>query len=113
MAYSLDDLKQLTIVQLDALESGIAAARAHVKAEAARELKAKLAALAAESGLTMQELLAAASGSVTKSGRAKAELAPKYKHPENEGTTWSGRGRQPEWFKAYIEAGKSADDLLI
>ena len=38
---------------------------------------------------------------------------PKYRHPENPSLTWSGRGRQPAWFKEAIDAGTSRDDLLI
>jgi DNA-binding protein H-NS len=38
---------------------------------------------------------------------------PKYEHPENPALTWSGRGRQPDWFKEALGAGHSRDDLLI
>jgi DNA-binding protein H-NS len=36
--------------------------------------------------------------------------APKFK--DDQGNVWSGRGPRPAWFKAALEAGKSADELL-
>ncbi|MEM9975488.1 MAG: H-NS histone family protein [Pseudomonadota bacterium] len=41
----------------------------------------------------------------------KAPAKAKYRNPENPSQTWSGRGRQPGWFKDAMKAGKSADDL--
>ena len=38
---------------------------------------------------------------------------PKYRHPENPSLTWSGRGRQPAWFKEAMDAGQNRDDLLV
>lgn len=35
---------------------------------------------------------------------------PKFK--DDQGNVWSGRGPRPGWFKAALEAGKSADELL-
>jgi DNA-binding protein H-NS len=42
---------------------------------------------------------------------AKAPRPPKFQ--DEAGHTWSGVGKRPEWFKAALAAGKSADDLLI
>lgn len=36
---------------------------------------------------------------------------PKY--TDGAGRTWSGVGKRPNWFKDAIEAGKTAEDLLI
>ena len=36
--------------------------------------------------------------------------APKYK--DDQGNVWSGRGPRPGWFKAALEAGRSAEELL-
>ena len=59
-------------------------------------------------------IAAAAKQGVKKKGKGKqqaAELAsPKFK--DDQGNVWSGRGPRPVWFKAALEAGKTADDLL-
>lgn len=41
---------------------------------------------------------------------AAAVRAPKYK--DDQGNVWSGRGPRPGWFKAALEVGKSAEELL-
>jgi DNA-binding protein H-NS len=41
---------------------------------------------------------------------AAANGAPKFK--DDLGNVWSGRGPRPAWFKAALEAGKSAEELL-
>jgi DNA-binding protein H-NS len=41
---------------------------------------------------------------------AAANGAPKFK--DYQGNVWSGRGPRPAWFKAALEAGKSAEELL-
>lgn len=44
-----------------------------------------------------------------KKAAAAAMGAPKFK--DDQGNEWSGRGPRPAWFKAALDAGKSADDL--
>lgn len=41
------------------------------------------------------------------------KVSAKYCNPENTSNTWSGRGRQPEWFKAAIAAGISREEMEI
>ena len=46
-------------------------------------------------------------------GKGKASVAPNApKFRDDQGNVWSGRGPRPAWFKAALEAGKSADELL-
>lgn len=40
-------------------------------------------------------------------------LPPKYRHPDDEKVTWSGKGRHPVWFDKWIEDGGSAEALEI
>lgn len=44
---------------------------------------------------------------------AKSKVKPKYRSPDNAKLVWSGRGRPPAWVKAWVDAGKKIDDLLI
>ena len=46
----------------------------------------------------------------SKKAATAAVAAPKFK--DDKGNVWSGRGPRPGWFKAALEAGKSADELL-
>jgi DNA-binding protein H-NS len=44
---------------------------------------------------------------------AGSKVAPKYRNPENESETWSGRGKQPRWLQAHTSQGRVLDDFLI
>ena len=72
-----------------------------------------------------KEALAAADAAAREKGFSLAELTggpesksrkpspPKYRHPENHSLTWSGRGRQPGWYKELVAAGTPEKDLII
>ena len=71
------------------------------RGEALREMEL----IAQKHGIPLRDLV---------QGGPKRNLqVPKYKHPENSALTWSGRGRQPAWFKEALDAGHSRDDLLV
>ena len=48
-----------------------------------------------------------------KKASKKTIAAPKFRNPENPDQTWSGRGRQPSWYKDAVDAGKSPDSMAI
>ena len=50
---------------------------------------------------------------VIQGGSKQSVQVPKYRHPENPALTWSGRGRQPAWFREAIDAGHSRENLLV
>lgn len=64
-----------------------------------------LQAVAKEHGLSIDEILG------NKASKGKAALPPKFRNPENPDQTWSGRGRQPAWYKAAMESGTSPESL--
>ncbi|KAK42937.1 DNA-binding protein [Caballeronia jiangsuensis] len=38
---------------------------------------------------------------------------PRYRDPANPFNTWSGRGKRPDWLKAYLEQGAQLSDFEI
>ena len=44
---------------------------------------------------------------------AKAPLPPMYSNPNDSTQTWSGRGRRPQWAVAWMDSGRSLDELKI
>ena len=57
----------------------------------------------------------AAANSVDKQPTPKRPVkkaAPKIKFRDESGNTWSGIGKRPNWFKAALAAGKTAEQLL-
>lgn len=95
---SLDELKRLK----KELDKAIANYDDRRKAEARRDLEEK----AREYGFSLSEL---AGVKTTK----RSTVSPKYRNPGNPEQTWSGRGRQPTWFREAIVAGTEPDDLKI
>lgn len=95
---SLEDLKRLK----RELDKAIANYDDRRKAEARRDLEEK----AREYGFSLSEL---AGVKTTKRG----PVAPKYRNPSNPDQVWTGRGRQPTWFREAIEAGTEPADLII
>ncbi|MCF3525246.1 H-NS family nucleoid-associated regulatory protein [Stenotrophomonas maltophilia] len=90
----------------------------------AAAMRAKINKYAKDHGYTIQELYevpdaAAPSKSkkttVRKSPSASklGKVAPKYRNPATPNETWTGRGRQPKWMAALVQAGKSPADFLI
>ncbi|MGB3408896.1 MAG: H-NS histone family protein [Jannaschia sp.] len=88
----------------------IGKAQAEYDGRRLKELRAEIEVMLAKEGFTLSDLFDGKS--VRKSG-GKAKAAPKYKHPENGTVTWSGRGRQPQWFKDHVNGGGKAEDLAI
>jgi DNA-binding protein H-NS len=45
--------------------------------------------------------------------KAYPRVLPKYRNPANSEETWSGRGKQPRWVAAALQAGRHLEELLI
>ncbi|MDF1871789.1 H-NS histone family protein [Vannielia sp.] len=45
--------------------------------------------------------------------KAGPKGAPKYANPADKTQTWTGKGRQPNWVKEGLAAGKSLADFAI
>ena len=97
---SLKDLKQLQKDVAKALDSF----GTRKKSEALSVLEAK----AQEFGFSLADLM----GVITPR-KSPGPAGAKYRHPENPEITWSGRGRQPAWFKAVVNAGQAAETMAV
>ncbi len=62
---------------------------------------------AAEFGFSLDEV----SSGAKKAKGAKA--AAKYANPSDKSQTWTGKGRQPNWYRDMISQGTSPDDLAV
>jgi DNA-binding protein H-NS len=71
-------------------------------------LREKMVALAAESGLSIDEIMGG-----SKSGK-RPPVPAKFRNPENADETWSGRGRMPNWMTAKLtKRGVTKEDFVI
>lgn len=80
--------------------------------------KAALAAAkkaAAEHGVAWEELTGgeAPKKRGRKAGKPKTVGKAKYANPADKSQTWTGKGRQPEWYKAEIAKGTDPKTLEI
>jgi len=91
------NLKRLTPKELDDLTRQIEAHKSERRSSHLGVVRAKAEAMARAAGLTLTEVFPQAG---TK--RRGAAVAPKYRNPADHSQTWSGRGRQPRWFKAAL-----------
>lgn len=101
------NLNDMSLEELKALEKNVGAAIKSFEARKLAEARDVLTAKAKELGVSIEEVFG------SKGAKVKKPVEPKYRHPENPDLTWSGRGRQPVWFKEAIQGGTPEEDLLI
>lgn len=102
------DLKDMSRKELEKLIRDAENALKSVAQREKRDARKAAEKAAAEFGFTLDELTSAGG---KKSARNSG--APKYQNPADESQTWTGKGRQPVWFKEAIAAGTSAEDMAI
>ena len=100
---NLDKMKR---EELQDLQRKVNAALKNYDDRQKKEAQSKLEAMAKEMGFSLSDF------SAGKKAKASGGI-PKFVHPENPAKTWSGRGRQPQWFKDALASGKSEADLSI
>lgn len=102
------DLSKMSLEDLKALKKNVEKEIKDFRNRARTAAMKDLQALAKKHGLSVDEIVG------RKKGKGKKPAAPaKYKNPKDASQTWSGRGRQPAWFKEALGKGKSAKSLEI
>lgn len=109
------DLKSMTRKELEKLKTNVEKTLAKL---GEKDKKAALAAAqkaAAAHGFSLAEITGAVPQKKTRKTKASPKTAsvPKYKNPADPDQTWTGKGRQPEWFKSAIQSGTSPDAMEI
>ena len=109
---NIDDLSTKQLKEL------IVRAEARIKEVQKDEMqatRAKLNELIASSGFDVSDLFPGTRGRGRPkgSGSSKSSSGAKYRSPRDPNLTWTGKGRQPNWIKDELKAGKSLDAFLI
>ena len=107
------DLSKMTRKQLERLIKDAERALKTISTKEKREAKKAAEKAAAKFGFTLSELTSEAieapartRAKSSKPKAAKKSSSPaKYANPSDKSQTWTGKGRQPAWYKAAIEAG--------
>lgn len=117
------DFTQYNLSQLKQLKARVAKEIDKRESEKKTVLLKQLRKLARKEGIELEELLDMAAKPTAPSKGAKttkqspsfapqrAALPIKYRNPNNLSQGWSGRGRKPGWFEAWVNNGGSLDAL--
>ncbi|WP_322894112.1 MULTISPECIES: H-NS histone family protein [unclassified Yoonia] len=106
------DLSAMSRAQLESLKLQVEKALVDV---AEKDKKAALAAAekaAADHGFSLAEITGQMAGRKGKAG-PKSTAPAKYRNPEDASQTWTGKGRQPQWFKSALADGTSPEAMEI
>lgn len=101
------NLEKMTLEELRSLRKDVDKAIDSVQRRQRTEALKEMQAVAKKHGLSVDEVI----GGKTKAQKSKAPA--KYRNPANPEQVWSGRGRQPAWYKAAINAGKKPESMEI
>ena len=74
------------------------------------ELRAEIEKMLSAEGYSVADIFGAAAAKASK-GKGRAKGAAKFRHPENPQITWTGKGRQPAWYRDHVEKGGNPEDL--
>lgn len=111
------DLKSMSSKELEKLLADVKKALQSAKARDRRQALKAAEKAAGEWGFSLTELAAgekpAKKAPKNKTKSTKTKSKPQFANPADKTQTWTGKGRQPNWFRAEIENGKSADALRI
>ncbi|KJV27580.1 KorB protein [Aquitalea magnusonii] len=100
-------LSGLSFTELQDLHSKVVTAIEQQQAAEKADAKRQIMELVKLHSLNLDDVLSKATATVRKPVEAK------YKNPNNESQTWTGRGRKPAWVQALLDEGFSLEDLAI
>lgn len=103
------DISSLSLVELKQLHKQIPAEIVRREEQEKKKVLDEVKALAEAHGFSIDQLLAAKDAKV----RVSKPVAVKYRHPENQALTWTGRGRKPQWVEAWLGHGRTMEELAV
>ena len=111
------DLKSMNRKQLEKLLSDVKKALLNAQARDRREARKAAEKAAAEFGFSLGDLTDDAKPvRKGRKGKGKAngpKSAPKFANPADRSQTWTGKGRQPNWYRAEVEKGTAPEKMAI
>ncbi|SFF05566.1 DNA-binding protein H-NS [Sulfitobacter brevis] len=114
-----DDLRGMSRKELEKLLAKVEKALETSRARDQRDARKAAQKAAAEFGFSLNDIsddekpTAKNTKVKAKAKKAKSPSKPKFANPSDKTQTWTGKGRQPEWYRTEIETGTNPDDMLI
>jgi DNA-binding protein H-NS len=107
------ELKSMTRKDLEKLRKDVDAALEKVESRELKLAHDAAAKAAADFGFSLEEVSALSDGSKRGSKAPRSVSPAKYRNPADETQTWTGRGRQPDWYKTAMADGTDPATLEI
>lgn len=111
------DLKSMSAKELEKHLKDVKKALQNAQARDRREARKAAEKAAAEFGFSLEDLAAketaAAKPRKPKAKAPRAKSKPKFANPADASQTWTGKGRQPNWYRAEIEKGTSPEAMAL
>lgn len=99
------DLEKKSLEELLNLKKQIETLITKKSKEKKSELIKKFRELAKSEGLSIEDILG------SESNKPKTKTEPKYKNEQGE--TWTGKGRKPTWVNEALKSGKTLEEHLV
>lgn len=109
------DLQGLSRKELEKHRAHVDQALEKLDSRKIEDARAALEKHAKELGVTLSEVVEGASGKPRrkKAATTRTKAKAKFRNPDDPSQTWTGRGRQPAWYKARVEAGEDPSSMAI
>lgn len=101
------ELLNLNFTELQDLLKSVDTEISRRETEEKANAKKQILELAKSYGLSLDDVLRKTTAAVRKPVEAK------YKNPNDESQTWTGRGRKPVWVQTLLDEGFDLEDLAI
>lgn len=102
----MNGLDKMTLADLKDLRTRVDQAISERQKSDRVQLRQKMEAMAAEAGLSIDEILSGAK-------KSRGPVAIKYRNPKDASQTWTGRGRPPRWMAEAMKKGAKKESFLI
>ena len=102
------DIQHLSLEQLVQLQSNVAHEITSRRVAEEQTVLNDIRQKASQLGLSFDDLIIKLQGSKKTTG----SVAKQYRDPAS-GAEWSGRGRKPLWAQAWLDSGRSLDEVRI
>jgi len=113
-----NNLKDMSRKELEKLLSDVKKALQSAQARDRRDARKAAEKAAAEFGFSLHELddgqkPAKVQKVKKKPSKPSKPSKPKYANPADKSQTWTGKGRQPKWYRVAVETGTPPASLEI
>lgn len=108
------NLKGMSRKELEKLQKDVDKALARIGDKELKAVRDEAAKLAAKHGYTLADITGDAP--VKKARKAvgpKTKAPAKYANPSDKSQTWTGKGRQPVWYKEAVSSGTAPEAMEI